>query len=371
MTRLQQHYQQMLRAKHLQADAAQRQVLKHLSQLESALTPPVFWSRFRRVPPRSLYIHGGVGGGKSMLMDLFYTHCAVEKKWRVHFHAFMQHVHERLAQLRQQTSRAKERPLPRLTRALSQEVRLLCFDEFHVNNIADAALLHRLFRQLLAHGVVFVTTSNDAPQELYRGGLQRERFVPFIKLVEETCDICALQARQDYRRQEGATAGHWFVARDAGTRRAFESCVRSLFAPHQPQPGSLCGKGQALFFDQLVPGAARISYDKLCGLPLGARDYLLLARHLHSLVLDDVPQLGPPRLDAAHRFITLLDILYEHRLRLVASSQSALEELWQPLLNAPQTAPRQKQAVLRAQSRLQQMSRPDWGRARTNGAAAG
>lgn len=361
MTGLQQHYRRMLRAGHLQADAAQRQLLERLIHLESALAPPALWTRWRRQrPARSLYIYGPVGGGKSMLMDWFYTHCAVERKWRVHFHAFMQHVHERLAALRAQPSR--QPALRRLTRALSAELRLLCFDEFHVTNIADAALLHRLFRQLLARGVVVVMTSNDAPQELYQGGLQRERFEPFIQLVQARCDICALEPRQDYRRQQTAMPGHWFVTRDAEARQQFEACVRTLCAPHQPQPGSLCWQGQSLFFDRLVPGVARISYDRLCGLPFGARDYLLLTRHLHSLVLDDVPPLGPPQLDAAHRFITLLDILYDHQLRLVASSAAELEQLWQPMLAARQAAPRQKQAIMRARSRLEQMSRPDWGR---------
>jgi len=382
MVGVHQHYRRMLRAGRLQKDDAQRNVLQHLSALERALAPAPIWRRWRRAPPpRSLYIHGPVGGGKSMLMDLFYTHCAVEKKRRVHFHAFMQHVHARRAELRKQKSgkRRSAQPLLQFVDELRAEVQLLCFDEFHVSNIADAGLLHRLVQRMLERKMVLVATSNDAPRDLYQGGLQRERFVPFIALVEEAFDVCALEARHDYRRaaadgaageSSGDFSGHWFVTRDASARTHFEACVRRLCAPHQPQPGSLSGQGRAVFFDQLVPGVARISYDKLCGLPLGARDYLVLAHHLHSLVLDDVPPLGGKERDACWRFITLLDILYDHRIRLVASSSESLERVWQPMLDAPRTVPRQKQAILRARSRLEQMSRPDWGRRKADGKEA-
>ncbi|MEO3428137.1 cell division protein ZapE [Pelagibius sp. CAU 1746] len=286
-------------------------------------------ARRREEPPQGLYIFGSVGTGKSMLMDIFFDTAPLEKKRRVHFHAFMQEVQDRLHAWRQDpANKDKGDPLPVIAGALAEEAWLLCFDEFHVVNIADAMILGRLFETLFDKGVVVVATSNWPPGRLYEGGLQRDRFEPFIALVKRRLDVLELDSGVDYRlkRLKDITAYHAPLGprAEAALDKAFAELTEGAAAA----PDQVIYKGREIPVPLAARGVARFSFAGLCERPLGPGDYLAIAGLFHTVVLSGVPQLSAAKRNEARRFMTLIDALYEHRVKLVVSAEAPPERLY-------------------------------------------
>ena len=285
-------------------------------------------ARRRDDPPQGLYICGPVGTGKSMLMDLFFAAVALERKRRVHFHAFMQEVHARLFAWRQASKGEKTDPLPEIAVEIAAEAWLLCFDEFHVVNIADAMILGRLFEALLAAGTVVVATSNWPPDRLYEGGLQRERFLPFIQLVKEKLDMLQLDGGRDWRRQRLKTLPVYHAPLGPSAARALDEAFAALTAGAVPQPTSLAVQGRVLACSAAARGVARFTFAELCARPLGAADYLAIAAGFHAVVLSGVPILGEQNRNEARRFMTLIDALYEAKTKLILSAAAPPDRLY-------------------------------------------
>jgi cell division protein ZapE len=300
--------------------------------------------------PKGLYIHGGVGRGKSMLMDLFFGAVDVPKKRRVHFHAFMLDVHQRLHQLRQ--SGGKGEPLETLARTLAEETRLLCFDEFHVVNIADAMILGRLFEGLFDAGVVVVATSNWPPDRLYEDGLNRQRFLPFIDLLKERMEVLELEGPTDYRLERLRELPVYHYPLGPVASRALDGIFKALADGAVAGPGELEVGSRKLRVPAAAGGVARFTFQDLCAQPLGAADYLALGRRFHSIVLDDVPLLTPDRRNEARRFMTLIDALYESRVMLFLAAAAPATELYPAGDGAFE--------FQRTVSRLMEMQSADW-----------
>ncbi len=279
-------------------------------------------------PKQGLYIFGEVGRGKSMLMDLFYESATIAGKRRVHFHEFMRDVHRAIHQWRQAGHRKEADPIPRLAREISTAAWLLCLDELQILDIADAMIVGRLFQHLLDNGTVIVATSNRPPSDLYKDGLQRDRFVPFIHLIEDRLDILELNSSRDYRlgRKKGMQVWHMPLdqAAEAALDRAFEHLTEGLL----PHPSSIVVHGRTVPVPAAARGVARFSFRDLCERPLGASDYLALATHYHTIIVAGIPKLGREKRNEAKRFVTLVDALYEHKVTLVASAATAPEELY-------------------------------------------
>jgi cell division protein ZapE len=279
------------------------------------------------VATQGLYIYGAVGRGKSMLMDLFFQTAPVKAKRRVHFHAFMLEVHETLHRWRQEKPKDIDL-IPALADRLAATSWLLCFDEFQVDNIADAMILGRLFTELFERGVVVVATSNSAPDDLYAGGLQRDRFLPFIALLKERLDVLELDGARDYRLQRLKDLQLYHSpsggASDARMRETFERLSGGV----EPTPTSLTVQGRRLDVPRQAGTVVWFDFDELCARPLGAADYLALATHYPVILIDHVPRLSPERRDEARRFITLIDELYEHRVTTVIAAADRPERLF-------------------------------------------
>ncbi len=284
-------------------------------------------ARRRDDPPQGLYLFGRVGTGKSMLMDLFFQAVTLEKKRRVHFHAFMIEVHERLHRWRQAAKGEKTDPLPEIAQDLAAEAWLLCFDEFHVVNIADAMILGRLFEGLFAQGVVVVATSNWPPDRLYEGGLQRERFLPFVALVRQKMDVLELDGGRDYRRNRLKTLPVYHAPLGPSATAALDRAWQTLTDGATPEPVTLTVKGRALSVPA-ARGVARLTFEELCAKPLGAEDYLAIARAFHTVLLDGVPALGEGNRNEARRFMLLIDALYESKTKLVIAAAQPPDRLY-------------------------------------------
>ncbi|MEX1109378.1 MAG: cell division protein ZapE [Dongiaceae bacterium] len=267
--------------------------------------------------PRGLYLVGDVGRGKSMLMDLFFAGAPVAAKRRVHFLAFMQEVHGRLHTWRQSH---RGDPVPPVAEAIAADATLLCFDEFQVTNIADAMLLGRLFEALIGRGVVIVATSNWAPYRLYEGGLQRDRFLPFIALIEARLDLVDLGDGTDWRRIRVAGQPVYFVPHDERAAAQLRDIFALLTDRAEPRAVSIGLPGRVLSVPRAAEGVAWFGFDALCRRNLGAADYLALAANFHTLLLEDVPVMGDDERNEALRFTALIDALYEHKTLLVMSA---------------------------------------------------
>jgi len=283
-------------------------------------------------PPRGVYLWGGVGRGKSMLMDLFHDNLAIAEKRRVHFHAFMQEVHARLRQARQSETGD---PIPQVAAAIAQNLRLLAFDEMVVNNSADAMIMSRLFTALIVgHGLVIVTTSNRAPDQLYKDGLNREHFLSFIELISRKLDVMALNGPHDYRLERLAGIETWHTPLgDAATAQVREAFYRLTDYPpedsaHVPSADLDLGGGRTLHVPKSLKGVAVFSFRKLCGEARGAADYLTVARTYHSVILVGIPRMGPDQRNEAARFVTLIDALYEHKVKLFATADAEPDKLY-------------------------------------------
>jgi cell division protein ZapE len=332
-------YRARRRAGQLEADPAQELAAEKLQSLHHALvgyTPAADragWrerlglTRRREQPPQGLYIFGGVGRGKSMLMDMFFAAAPLEPKRRVHFHAFMLDVHDSLHRQRQERS-AEGDVLATLAGRIVAESALLCFDEFQVGNIADAMLLGRLFAALFDLGVVVVATSNVAPDDLYQGGLQRERFLPFIDLLKERLDILELDGVTDYRRNriKGMTVYHQPLgaAAESALARAFAQLTDSAAGA----PTTLVVQGRTIAVPQAAKGVACFGFAELCERPLGAADYIAIATHFHTVIVDGVPRMSPQQRNEARRFMTLIDALYEHKTNLICAAADVPDRLY-------------------------------------------
>jgi cell division protein ZapE len=327
----------------VERDAAQVAVVGMLAQLEERLVEHrlarkssslgwLFASRGKNdAPLKGLYIYGDVGRGKTMLMDLFFEASPVQRKRRAHFHEFMNDVHERVHGFRQKMKvgeHADEDPIELTAKELAREAWLLCFDEFHVTDIADAMILGRLFAQLFERGVVVVATSNVAPGELYQDGLNRALFVPFIHMLEEHMDIVRLEARTDFRLEKLAGMHVWYVPADEAADAALDAAWQRLARGHDGEAQDLPLKGRTLHVPRAAMGVARFAFHDLCELPLAAADYLRIAHEYHTVILDHVPVMTFDNRNAAKRFIILIDTLYDMNVKLIASAEAEPDLLY-------------------------------------------
>lgn len=334
-------YREKLRDGALEPDPMQELAAEKLQSLHRALKSyepegGIFgWkavlglARSRDDPPQGLYLYGPVGRGKSMLMDLFFAAAPLDRKRRVHFHRFMIEVHEALHRWRkaQKKSGDREDPIDRVAEAIAEEVWLLCFDELEVRDIADAMILGRLFEALFARGVVMVCTTNTPPDELYRDGLQRDLFLPFIDIIKQRLDVLELTAHKDYRQARLAGREMWLTPADAAATAALDGIFEDLADGAGASPEELTVKGRTVTVPAAARGVARFHFDDLCRAALGAEDYLAIAGRYHTLVLDGVPAMDQAMRNEARRFITLIDALYENRVRLAASAETTPETL--------------------------------------------
>ncbi|HEX8225905.1 MAG TPA: cell division protein ZapE [Allosphingosinicella sp.] len=330
-------YRALLDAGELRPDPDQEKAVAVLDRLAGDLRPKPArapWARLFGKPlpaPPGVYLWGGVGRGKSMLMDLAFEAIPAERKRRVHFHEFMLEVHERL---RAERSKEEGDPIPPVARAIAGEARLLAFDEMVINNAADAMILSRLFGQLLEQGVTVVTTSNRPPRDLYLGGLNRELFLPFIDLIERGLDVVALNGPTDYRLERLGGFPTWYVPNGPEATQALSAAFFRLtdYPPEDranvPSEDIPVQGGRTLHVPKSLKGVAVFSFRRLCGEPRGAADYLAVARRYHSIIVVGIPVMGPDRRNEAARFVTLIDSLYEHKVKLLAAADAAPDALY-------------------------------------------
>jgi cell division protein ZapE len=338
VTDIAQRYAKLVAAGELRPDPDQKAAVEILEDLAEELAETknrgsLIWRLAGRMkePPAGVYMWGGVGRGKSMLMDLAFHCIPYAPKRRVHFHEFMQEVHERL-----RIERAKEEgdPIPPVAKAIAAEAKLLCFDEMVINNSADAMILSRLFSQLLEAGVTVVTTSNRPPKDLYLNGLNRELFLPFIALIERELKVVPLNGPTDYRLHRLGGMPTWYVPNGpAATAALREAFFRLTDYPPEdsanvPTEELKLAGGRTLHVPKSLKGVVVFSFRRLCGEARGAPDYLAIARRFHTVIIVGIPRLGPENRNEAARFVTLIDELYEHKVKLLAAADAAPQDLY-------------------------------------------
>jgi cell division protein ZapE len=328
------HYEQRVALGEVEADGAQREAVLRLDRLAAELAG---WQaargggrfsglfRSRATAPRGVYLHGAVGRGKTMLMDLFHEVVSFAPKRRFHFHEFMSEVHDRIQRGRATTDGD---PIPFVAAEIAAEAGLLCFDELTVTDIADAMILSRLFKALLARDVVVVATSNAPPDRLYWNGLNRQLFLPFISLLESHMDVVELRAAKDFRLDKLAGRQLYFSPCDDRAAAGLDEHWERLTGHRPGAPVSLEVKGRQVRVPLASMGVARFSFDDLCEQPLGALDYLHIAHAFHTIILEGIPVLTPERRNAARRFIHLIDTLYDNRNCLIVSAEAEPDRLY-------------------------------------------
>ncbi|TIX50750.1 cell division protein ZapE [Alteraurantiacibacter aquimixticola] len=341
MTGVLARYEELLESGELRPDPQQRAAAGRLGELQATLEAsrqaddPGLIDRLLRRKPRAetgIYMWGGVGRGKSMLMDLFFDCLDIRRKRRAHFHAFMLEVH---ARIREERKKEAGDPIAPVAAALAEDVRCLAFDEMVVNNSTDAMIMSRLFRALIVdHGVTVVTTSNRPPRDLYKDGLNREHFLPFIDLIERRLDVIELNGPTDYRLDRIGGMASWHAPiGDEATAQLRELFFRLTdFAPedaeHVPSAELDLGGGRTLFVPKSLKGVAVFSFKRLCKEARGASDYLAIAREYHTVIIVGIPQMDREMRNEAARFVTLIDALYENRVKLFASAAVEPEQLY-------------------------------------------
>lgn len=334
MGRVLERYDDELAHGEIAPDAAQRAVAERLDALAQTLEAKaaisgIFTAFLKRARPpepvRGLYIHGAVGRGKTMLMDLFFEEVGVRAKVRAHFHEFMADVHERIADARKSVPGD---PIPHVAAAIGKDARLLCFDELHVTDIADAMILGRLFQGLFSAGTTIVATSNAHPSQLYKNGLNRQLFVPFIQHLEMQMDVVALDAVKDYRLEKLTGTPLYFSPLGPDADAAMDAHWMRLTGGHAPKAHTIEFKGRKLVVPKAAMGVARMRFADLCEQPLGSLDYLHLAHAFHTIMIDGIPKLSAERRDIARRFINLIDTLYDNANSLIASAEAEPQELY-------------------------------------------
>lgn len=362
-------YRRMVRSGEIASDPAQALAVEKLQILSNRLAryaPPAktdilsFFTRKSGEVPRGLYIFGKVGRGKTMLMDVFFESAPFAKKRRVHFHEFMGETHELIAAARKNHPGD---PVPHVAELIARDAPLLCFDELHVTDIADAMILGRLFGVLFERGAVIVATSNAPPWDLYKNGLNRSLFLPFIALIEEKMEVLELEAAQDYRLDRLTGTPLYFTPLGPEADRSIRGAWTALTGREEGEPAELTVKGRRVGVPEAAMGVARFTFGDLCVKPLGAADYLAIARHYHTVILEGVPLLSPAKRDQARRFNTLIDALYDQGVGVVISAEAEPDALY----------PEGDGADLfqRTASRLMEMRSQDYLKGRTRRRQAG
>jgi cell division protein ZapE len=357
-------YRALVAAGEIERDPAQQAAVAKLDGIEAQLanrrlarkSSSLGWlfgrPRNRQDPVQGLYIYGEVGRGKTLLMDLLFAESEEPRKRRAHFHEFMLDVHRRIHEWRQKLKRGAvsgDDPIAVVAAALADEATLLCFDEFIVTDIADAMILGRLFTSLFERGVVVIATSNVAPDDLYRDGLNRPLFLPFIALLQQHVEVIRLDARTDFRLEKLGSLPVFYSPADAAADAALDAAWTRLVGSARARTVDLAVAGRVLHIPQAVDGVARISFAELCEQPRAAADYLRLAHEFHTLVIDHVPVMGPDKRNAAKRFIILIDTLYDRAVKLIVSADAEPDALYR----AGQGF--EEQEFLRTASRLYEM----------------
>ncbi|MEZ5987212.1 MAG: cell division protein ZapE [Hyphomonas sp.] len=333
-------YRERVEAGLLSNDPIQAEAAALLDDLARRLAEPQKNGWFSKSEPaRGLYLWGGVGRGKSMLMDLFFENAAPKAKRRVHFHEFMAEIQDRLDTWRKMPEGERRRspwrvkgagddPIPPVAKQVAAEAQLLCFDEFQVTQIADAMILARLFDQLFSRGITMVATSNREPDDLYKDGINRPLFLPFIKHLKDRCDVFHLASDRDYRLDRLIAAPVWYAPLGPQADASLEDVWTRLTSGAHAQHVTLTVKGRKLEVSREAAGVAWFSFDELCARPLYSRDYLTIAANFHTIILRGIPQLGPDKRNEAARFVALIDALYEAKIKLIASAAAEPEILY-------------------------------------------
>ncbi|MEZ5776451.1 MAG: cell division protein ZapE [Hyphomicrobiaceae bacterium] len=331
---LQERYRAMLAAGEIAPDPAQALAVEKLQLLAnrlSAYRPPSttdifsFFTRKRGRVPEGLYMFGAVGRGKTMLMDLFFATVDFRPKRRLHFHEFMAEAHELIG-----AARAREAgdPVAPAAREIASRARLICFDELQITDIADVHIIGRLFQALFEEGVVVVATSNARPRDLYRDGLNRDRLIPFIDLIEDRMEVLQLDSGHDYRLEKLAGQRLYFTPADAVARAHLRETFALMTGVAEGERQEIDVRGRLLEVREAHLGTAWFTFEELCARPLGANDYLAIARTYQTVILEGVPVLGPERRNEARRFVTLIDALYDHHVRLILSADAEPDALY-------------------------------------------
>lgn len=330
-------YQSMLTSGTINPDSHQAKAVEKLQSLYETITanaPPTFLEKLfgNKTPApcggmQGLYMYGGVGRGKSTLMDMFYDTLPTHKKQRVHFHEFMLGIHQTLHERRQKSGGDSD-PLPAIATDIAKRYQVLCFDEFHITNITDAMILGRLFETLFAQGVYVVATSNWRPDDLYKDGLQRENFLPFIALLKDTLDILHLDSPTDFRLIHMENIDVFHSPLGDTTTATLHTIFKTLTAGVSPHPTELSISGRTLTIEYSAVGVGYTTFANLCQSARGAGDYLALAQNFKTLILDGVPVMNESTRNEAKRFMTLIDALYEHRINLIMGCDDVPEKLY-------------------------------------------